>query len=122
MTALIKPRYEVEEVENPVVNMKVYRYVKERDEEGKLIKDESGRVMQKREEAIENIAEGQKVFDVYFPQGHHIQVVGEQALKDLRLDGDPPMVDMNSGEDVPEGYSSLKALVRSKTRSQRRAK
>jgi hypothetical protein len=120
--AMIMPRYEVEKVENAVVNMRVFRYIKERDDDGKLIKDENGKVLQKRTDAIENIAEGKEVYNVYFPQGHHIQVVGDDALKDLRLDGDPPMVDMNSGEDVPEGFNSLKALVASKTHSKRRAK
>lgn len=118
----IMPRYEIEEVEGAVVNMKVFRYVPELDEEEKPVRDENGRIRKVRTEKVENIAEGQKVYNVYFPQGHFIQVVGEQSLKDLNLDGEPKLVDMNSGEEVPEGFNSLKALVASKTHSRRRAK
>lgn len=118
----IMPRYEIEEVPEAVVNVKVFRYVPELDEEGKVIRDENGRIRKVRTDKVENIAEGQKVYNVYFPQGHFIQVVGEQSLKDLNLDGEPKLVDMNSGEEVPEGFNSLKALVASKTHSRRRAK
>lgn len=121
-TPQIMPRYEVEKVENAVINHKVYRYVKTRDDDGKLIKDENGKVMQTREEKVVNVAEGKDVYDVYFPQGHHIRVIGDKALADLNLDGEPKLVDMNSGEEVPEGYSSLKSLVQSKTHQKRRAK
>jgi hypothetical protein len=121
MTAVanVLPRYQVVENPDAVVNMKVFRYVPELDEEGKPVRDEHGRIRKIRTEKIENIADGQKVYDVYFPQGHHIQVVGEKSLKDLNLDGDPVMVDMNTGEEVPEGFNDLKALVASKTRSRR---
>lgn len=119
----IMPRYEIEEVEGAVVNMRVFRYVPEIDEEtGKQIRDENGRIRKVRTEKVENIAEGKKVFNVYFPQGHFIQVVGEQSLKDLNLDGEPKLVDMNSGEEVPDGFGSLKSLVQSKTHSRRRMK
>lgn len=118
----IMPRYEIEEVPDAVVMQRVFRYVKERDENGKLIKDENGKVSQKRTDEVIDIAKGQPVYDVYFPQGHSLRVVGEQSLKELNLDGDPPMIDMNSGEDVPEGFNSLKALVASRTHTKRRAK
>jgi hypothetical protein len=118
-TPAIMPRYEIEEVPDAVVMQRVYRYEPEKDDEGKIIRNEKGVARQVRKEEVVNIAEGKKVYNVYFPQGHSIQVVGEQSLKDLNLDGDPKLVDMNSGEEVPEGYSSIKALVASKTRSRR---
>lgn len=119
-TPQIMPRYEIEEVEGAKVMMRCFKYIKERDKDGNLIKDENGKVMQRREEEVVNIAEGHKVYNVYFPQGHHIQVVGEQALKDLNLDSEPKLIDMNSGEEVPDGYSSLKAMVTSRTKGKRR--
>lgn len=121
-TPQIMPRYEVEKVENAVVNRRVIEYIKEKDENGKFVKDESGKVMQKREERIVNIAEGEPVYDIWFPQGHQIRVVGDKALAELNLDGEPKLIDMNSGEEVPEGYSSVKSLVQSMTKHKRRAK
>lgn len=121
-TPTILPRYEVEEVPNAVVNQRVIKYVKQRDEDGKLIKDENGKVLQERVEEVVNVAEHQPVYDVYFPQGHHIRVVGEQSLKDMNLDGEAKLIDMNTGEEVPEGFTSLKSLVASKTKQKRRAR
>jgi hypothetical protein len=118
----ILPRFEIEEVPGAIVMQRVFRYVPELDEEEKPVRDDKGNIRKVRTEEVVDIAKGQKVYNVYFPQGHFIQVVGEQQLKDLNLDGEPKLIDMNSGEEVPEGYSSLKAMVLSKTRSGRRAK
>lgn len=41
-------------------------------------------------------------FDVYFPAGHHIRVIGEKTLKRLGLHITPGIIDMNSGEIVPQ--------------------
>lgn len=111
----VLPRYEVEKVD-AVVTRTVYRYEKEKNEDGSYIKGPDGNVLQSRKEYKKEPKEGE-VFDVYFPQGHSLRVVGEKELKVLNLSGEPTQVDLDSGEDVPEGFSSLKSRVQSKTRS-----
>lgn len=118
----IAPKYEIEKVEKAVVNQKVIRYVKEKDANGKFVTDENGKVVQSRVETLEDVAKGKTVYDVYFAQGHHIQFVGDEALKEANLDGNAKLVDMDTGEDVPEAFMSLKQRSLSKTHAPRRAK
>lgn len=56
---------------------------------------------------------------VYFPMGHSIFVATQEELKALNLDNEPRLVDLTTGEEVPEAYMTPKRIVETKTARKR---
>lgn len=56
---------------------------------------------------------------IWYPQGHSIFVAAddEAQLRFLGVIDDPKLVDLESGEDVPDGYLSNKDRVQAKERA-----
>lgn len=69
----------------------------------------------KMEPVVEEFTEG---YMIYYPQKHSLFVAADdiEQLQFLGVLQDPRLVDMNSGEDVPEAYMSNKELIESKER------
>lgn len=64
-----------------------------------------------------------EAYMIYFPQGHSMLVAAddEEQLMRIGVLRDPKLVDMESGEDVPEGFSlSPKEIVERKQRNRPR--
>lgn len=62
-------------------------------------------------------------FDVYFPNGSSIRIIGRDELERLGLHEGAGLVDMETGEDVPENFEpmTLRELVARNTQLPRGA-
>lgn len=95
----IMPRFQVEQIPGPVIIGR-QKWVKGKGFETERIEAKDG-------------------FMVYFPAGHSIFVENEEQLKALNLDDEPKLVDLTTGEEVPEEYMSPKRIVETKTARRR---
>lgn len=96
----IMPKYQVEKIETPVIVGR-QKWVQGKGFETERLEVTGG-------------------YMVYFPQGHSIFVESDEKLAALNLDDEPRLVDLTTGEEVPEEFMSVKRLVETKT-SRRRA-
>lgn len=53
---------------------------------------------------------------VYFPNGHSTFFESEEKLNEAGLSLEPKLVNLATGEEVPEEFLSIKSIVTSKTR------
>lgn len=61
-------------------------------------------------------------FMAYFPNGHSTFFESEAKLREAGLELEPKLVNLATGEEVPEDFLSIKSLVASKTRSRGKVK
>lgn len=83
----VKPAFLVRKISGPFKREKIV-YSKE---------EIGGKIVNKKEKKVEVIKEGYMVFH---PRGHSLFVDSLERLRELKLDGDPQLVDMNSGDVV----------------------
>ena len=96
----IKPRYEVEKVDEMVTETRLVR--------------EDGRNVEKKVEVPFG-------FMVYFPAGHSIRVKTEEELKRLGYDGPAELIDEETGDVVGStAQTSLKRAVQRRTSASKR--
>jgi hypothetical protein len=64
-----------------------------------------------------------RAWDVYFPGGHSVRIESEEEMYRLGYLEAPPMVDMESGEEVPNSALPLtpKQIVQQNTKTRRSA-
>ena len=85
----IKPEFEVHEVDEDDRSPSITtEYVKAKGKD-------YGSFVQKEEPSEE------RQFDVYFPHGHSIRIIGIDELKARGFAGDPNLVDMDTGDIEP---------------------
>lgn len=101
----ILPRFQIEKIDEPFVKTVIRSHKNEKGEHEKFEREE---------------VEYEGGYMAYFPQGHSIHVRDDKTLAQLGLDGDPTLVDMESGENVPGGVSNLKNRVAAKTHNVRK--
>lgn len=88
----VKPKFEVEEVDETVTETHIVR--------------EDGRNIEKKVEVPYG-------FNVYFPAGHSMRVRTKEELQRLGFTDSPELVDMESGDTVAkQGYSLKKHVQR----------
>jgi hypothetical protein len=83
----IKPRYEVEKLDGQFT-VKRYKYVKdEKTDHGQFVRED---------------AKQDRGYMVYFPNGSSVHVPTEKELERLGFSEPPDLIDMESGETVPQ--------------------
>ena len=98
----IKPRFEVHKCDTPLRRV--------------CIKLEEGTFEYKDQK------DDRQAYMVYFPGGHSIRVIGEDNLRLLGFDGNPELVDMNTGDIVGEvAATSLKEMSERVTKPSKRS-
>lgn len=109
MSVNIKPAFQAEFIEGPHKRM-----VTDIVEEVRIVNGHNG----ERKIITRKLVQREEVFDggymVYFPQGHSMFIAADdtEQLRRLMIHGEAPMVDMNSGEVVPQDFSmSPKEIV-----------
>lgn len=113
-----KPEFQAEKVSG-----RFRRQVTDIMEDVKVVNGHNGEqkiITRKMAQRWEEFNEG---YMVYFPQGHSIFVAADdvEQLQRIGVLNDPRMVDMESGEIVPENYAlSPKEIVERKTRNRPR--
>ncbi len=112
----IKRRYEVHEVEEE--EKSVRRVVK------LLAPSEAKKLKKKGKKhtgfGYDEVKDDRPQYDVYFPSGHSIRVIGEAELLRLGFSVGAGLVDMETGEDVEEREPvSLREQVARVTQGQR---
>lgn len=115
----IKPRLEAEKITG-----EFYRTVMTFEEDVREITGASGVTRKVVTRTMKPVREKYtEAYMIYYPQGHSIRVAAddEDQLRRLGVLEPQPLVDMNSGEVVPQsGITSLKSLVTAKTRNRGR--
>jgi hypothetical protein len=114
----IKPEFQVEKVEGKFTRtitriIEDVRLVGSKDAERKII-------TRKMVPETETFTEG---FMIYFPQGHSMFVAADDTEQLIRIGvfNDPKLIDMESGEVVPEDFDlTPKQIVERKTRNRPR--
>jgi hypothetical protein len=113
-----KPEYQAERVTG-----KFRRQVTDITEDVKIVNGANGErkiITRKMAQRWEEFSDG---YMIYFPQGHSIFVAAddEEQLQRIGVLNDPRLVDMESGEIIPENYAlTPKEIVERKTRNRPR--
>ena len=95
----LRPKFEVHEVHGEDMTRKTC----EKDPKGGFI--------------YKTVKDTRRCFDVYFPNGHSVRIRGEDELKRLGFAGAPNLVDMETGDEVPNQQAmSLKTHVERSTK------
>ncbi len=64
----------------------------------------------------EEVEETRECFDVFFPGGHSLRVRGRDELARLGYTKSPDLVDMDTGDVIAKGQTSLKEMVKRTTK------
>jgi len=113
----IKPAFQAEKVTGSF--KRVVMHIEEEVRQVGALKDKSI-ITRKIRPIEEEVTEG---YMIYFPQGHSIFVAADdtEQLRRIGVLQDPRMVDMESGEEVPDGFGlSPKEIVERKTQNRPR--
>lgn len=113
-----KPEFQAEKISG-----KFRRQVTDIVEDVKVVNGHNGErkiITRKMQQRWEEFTDG---YHIYFPQGHSIFVAGDdvEQLQRIGVLNDPRMIDMESGEVIPENYAlTPKEIVERKTRNRPR--
>lgn len=96
--ANVQPRFEVYPVEKEGLTRKICKPMKD----GGF--------------TYEEVPETRECFDVYFPGGHSVRIHGREELARLGYTKAPDLVDMDTGDVIARGQTSLKEMAQRTTK------
>lgn len=112
VTERIRPQFEVHEVpqeQRSKRTVAVPKFTTKPSKDGKSVKRQVGF-------EYKELDDDRPQFDVYFPHGHSIRVIGKTEMVRLGFANKPGLVDMETGEIVPQHDISLRDYVERSTR------